>query len=266
MAARRILYQLVAPLSATVGPHEPRRRRDFLAAHAAPGVEVVVRDADGVRDGIQGDWDALVAGPVIVRGLRAAEAEGFDAVIVGCFSDPALDAAREAVSIPVVGPGASSIALALQCADRFSVLSPGEGGAARTRATLRAMGLADRLASVRGVGLTVPEMARAASQGGLDAALDRIAAVASACVEQDGAEALIFGCMSMAFLDPTPRITARVAVPVVNPVLAALRMAETLASLGLTHSRRRWPETPDRPLVRLDPGEADNVRQLEASR
>jgi allantoin racemase len=254
MAGRRVFYQLVAPLDVTVGPAEPRRRTAFLEEHALPGTAVTVRPAAPARDGIEGAWDAVVAGPAIVRGVLAAEAEGFDAAIVGCFSDPALDAAREAVSIPVVGPGAASVMLALQTADRFSVLSPGAGGGARTRAFLRGLGLESRLASVRGVGLSVPEMARAAAEGALDAAIAKIAAPARACVEEDGAEALIFGCMSMAFLDPTPAVAAAAGAPVINPVLAALRLAETLASLGLSHSRLRWPKAEDRPLVGSEPG------------
>lgn len=261
----RILYQLVAPLAVTVGPEEPGRRAAFLQACAAAGVDVEVRSASRARDGIEGSWDAVEAGPAIVRGVVEAEREGFNAAIVGCFSDPALDAAREAVSIPVIGPGQASVLLALQVADRFSILSPGSEGAGRTRAFLRAMGLEDRLASVRGVGLTVPEMARAARDGTLDAAIDRIAAPARACVEEDGAEALIFGCMSMAFLDPAPAIAARVAVPVINPVLAALKSAETLMALGLAQSRRRWPAAEDRPLVELAEDEPKPVRQMEAT-
>ncbi len=266
MAGRRIFYQLVAPLEATVGAAEPARREAFLTAHALPGTMAEVRSATRARDAIEGAWDAVEAGPAIVRGIVAAEREGFDAAIVGCFSDPALDAAREAVSIPVVGPGAASVLLALQVADRFSVLTPGQGGGARTRAFLRALGLESRLASVRGVGMTVAEMARAAQDGALDAAIERIAGQARDCVNSDGAEALIFGCMSMAFLDPTPAIAERVQAPVINPVLAALRAAETMASLGLSHSRRRWPAADDRPVVTLDPGGTMNTQQMEACR
>ena len=249
-----ILYQLVAPLAVTVGPAEPDRRRRFLADHAMPGTTVEVWSAARARDAIESDWDAVEAGPAIVRGVVRAAQQGFDAAIVGCFSDPALDAAREAVAIPVIGAGSASVLLALQVADRFSVLAPGSGGGARTRAFLRAMGLESRLASVRGVGMSVAEMARAAGDGSIDAAIGKVAGPARACVEEDGAEALVFGCMSMAFLDPTPAIAERVRVPVINPVLAALRAAETLASLGLAQSRRRWPEAEDRPIVRLDPG------------
>lgn len=263
MGARRILYQLVAPLAVTVGPDEPVRRAEFLNRHALLGTTVEVRSAACARDGIQGDWDAVEAGPAIISGIRAAEDEGFDAAIVGCFSDPALNAAREAVSIPVIGPGTASVLLAMQVADRFSVLAPGEGSGARTRAFLRSMGLESRLASVRSVGLTVPELARASRDGTLDAALERIAAPAAECVDHDGAEALIFGCMSMAFLDPTPKISDHVAVPVINPVLASLRMAENLSSLGLSHSRRRWPRAEDRPLVGLDPDVENPAQQME---
>lgn len=263
---RRIFYQLVAPMAVTVGPGEPERRRQFLATHAAPGVAVEVRSASRARDAIESSWDAVVAGPAIVSGIVQAERDGFDAAIVGCFSDPALDAVREAVAIPVVGPGAASVFLALQVADRFSILTPGPGGGGRTRAFLRALGLESRLASVRGVGMSVAEMARAAETGELGAAIGKVAEPARACVEQDGAEALIFGCMSMAFLDPTPAIAERVQVPVINPVLAALRAAETLDSLGLASSRRRWPKATDRPTVELDADGIDSTtdaKQME---
>lgn len=41
-----------------------------------------------------------------------AESEGYDAVVLYCFSDPAVDACREVVSIPVVGGGQASCLLA----------------------------------------------------------------------------------------------------------------------------------------------------------
>jgi allantoin racemase len=45
----------------------------------------------------------------------------------------------------------------------------------------------------------------------------------------------------MAFLDVDRELSKRLHVPVVNPVLAALKTAETLLDLGLTHSRASWP-------------------------
>ncbi|MEM8664178.1 MAG: hypothetical protein AAGF49_08670, partial [Pseudomonadota bacterium] len=73
MAGGRIFYQLVAPLGATVGPEEPRRREAFLNRHAAAGFSAAVRSAAEARGSIEGDWDATVAGPAIVDGILRAE-------------------------------------------------------------------------------------------------------------------------------------------------------------------------------------------------
>ena len=239
----RILYHLVAPLDVVVGPGEVERRRAFLARCADPRTRVEVRTPRLGRSAIEGAWDAALVAPHIVEGIRTAEAEGFDAAIVGCFSDPALDAVREAVDIPVVGPGAASIHLALQLGDQIGVVSPGPGDPGRTRAFLRAMGQDRHLASVRGMGASVTDLA-----SGYGDPLEPIARAARACLE-DGADVLILGCMSMAFHDPTPALVARLSVPVVNPVVTALKTAETLAAHGLTASRARWPKAAVRPLI-----------------
>lgn len=257
MAERRIHYQLVAPLAATIGPEEPERRQAFLNRHAAPGHSVRVASAAMARGSIEGDWDATIAGPSIVEGIRSAAAERYDAAIVGCFSDPSLGASREAVSIPVVGPGASSVLTALQVGERISVLTPGDSSGGRTRSFFRMLGLEDRLASARGVGLSVVEMAEAAKAGSIGAHIGNVAAAARRAVNEDGADVLILGCMSMAFLDPTEAIGAEVGVPVVNPVIAALKAAEAQLAMGLSHSPRRWPRADVRPVIELASAKAE---------
>ena len=44
--------------------------------------------------------------------VRAAEAEGMDAVIIDCMADPGLDPARELASIPIIGPAQAAMHLA----------------------------------------------------------------------------------------------------------------------------------------------------------
>lgn len=242
MAPKRILYHLVAPLDLTMGPQEIQRRQNFLSQFTEPGNRIVVRAPEAGRESIAGDWDAALVAPHVIDGLRTAQADGFDAGIIGCFSDPGHDAAREAVDMPVIGPGAAAVHLALQLGDLFAVIAPGEGAAGRTRAHMRALGVDDRLTAARGVGLSVEELARAD-----ESAFDQIAQTAQKCRE-DGADVLILGCMSMAFLDPTPQLVARLGIPVVNPVIAALKTAEMICRHQLTHSRSRWPAAADRPV------------------
>lgn len=244
MRETRILYHLVAPLDVVVGPDEIARRERFLNDRSQPNVKVSVTVPQRGGDSIESSRDAAIVAPYLLEGLERAEQSGFDAAIIGCFSDPALDAARESLSIPVIGPGIASVHLALQFGERISILTPNRGDPGRSRAFMRSMGLEHFLASVRGVGLSVPQLAAAD-----ETAFTKIVDAAAKCVNEDGADVLILGCMSMAFLDPTPELMRRIDLPVINPVLAALNTAEIASALGLRQSRARWPKTIAKPIL-----------------
>jgi len=64
---------------------------------------------------------------------------------------------------------------------------------------------------------------------------------AALCVRQDRADAFLFGCMTMSFLDLADEISAAVGAPAVNAGKAALKHAETLVSIGLSHSKKAFP-------------------------
>ncbi len=175
--------------------------------------------------------------PELIRLAPVAEQRGYAAIVIGCFSDPGLDALREMLTIPVVGPGAASLHLAAQLGTRISVLTPSGRGFGRVAARLRGLAIAELLASVRGIGLSVMDLAKQTP-----GAIDKAAEAARVAVEQDGADVLVLGCMSMAFLPGICEgLSGRVGVPVVNPVVAALKTAETLAAMKLSHSKAAWP-------------------------
>ena len=48
----------------------------------------------------------------MVKESIRAEKEGYDAIVIYCFSDVGIDAIRENVRIPVIGPGETSLAVA----------------------------------------------------------------------------------------------------------------------------------------------------------
>lgn len=235
---RRIVYQLVAPMEKTLGMAEVKRRQDYLQCHAAAGTEIEVRSVPSGYPAIESERDIVTVAAHLVNGMQKAEADGASAGIVGCFSDPALDAIRETVKMPVIGPGQSAIALALQLGYSYSILSPLDSGAKRARPRLRAQGLVERLASIRGVGVSVVDLAR-----GDNTAWDRIVDTGRRCID-DGADVLVMGCMSMAFMGVDRELADRLSLPVVNPVLAALKTTETMLDLDLSHSRTAWPSPP----------------------
>jgi allantoin racemase len=233
----RILYQLTSPMDRTIGPQEVERRRGVLQSYAGAGTEVAVEPTARGPAAIESAHDAALVVPELIRLAPLAEERGFDAVIVGCYSDPGLDALREMLRIPAIGPGAASLHVAAQLGTRVSLLTPAGRGFGRAAARMRALALGPLLASVRGIGLSVMDLARQAP-----GALDKAAEAARAAVEEDGADVLVLGCMSMAFLPGICEdLSERAGVPIVNPVVAALKTAEMVAGMGLAQSKAAYP-------------------------
>lgn len=152
---------------------------------------------------------------------------GYAAVIIGCFSDPGIDALRELTSAAVIGPGEAALLAAAQFGERFSVLSS-EPSPKGLRRRIRSMGLSDHFASERMVGASVAELRRSPQQ-----AREDILDSARACLS-DGADVLVLGCLSMCFVDGlVESLQTALGVPVINPVIAGIKSAEAALSYGV---------------------------------
>lgn len=225
--ATNILYQLTSPMHRTLGQGEIDRRREMLSDFVAAGTTVSVEPLEDGPPAVESLADIAVVGAELVRQVPRWRAGGYDAVVIGCFSDPGLSALRDLIDIPVVGPGASSVHVAAQFGDRFGVLSS-EPTPKGLHARFRAMGVGDLFVSERMVGCSVLDLSRRR-----DEVMGGIVDAAKACVA-DGADVLVMGCLGMGFL---PRLSGllqqEAGVPVVNPVIAALKTAEAAVALGL---------------------------------
>ena len=238
----RLLYQFATAKHKTeLGRAEVERRRVVLNDWASPDVEVDVAVPQQGPGSIESDYEAALAVPAMLESVAEAESQGYEAVIISCFGDPGIDAAREIATIPVIGSGESAMHLAAQLGSRFSIISPLDGGVGRPHETARKHGLGGRFASSRGMGMSVMDLAQ-----DRDRALDRIAQAGRLAVEEDGADILVLGCISMAFHDITGELQRRIGVPVINPVPASLAMADLCVRAGICHSKRAWPDPPKR--------------------
>ncbi|KRQ12712.1 aspartate/glutamate racemase family protein [Bradyrhizobium manausense] len=223
----RILYQLTSPMHRTLGVEEIERRRAYLSEAAASDVVIDVWPLADGPSAVESNADAARVVPELLLAVPKWIAESYDAVIIGCFSDPGVAAIRDLTDIPVIGPGGSAMHLAAQFGERFSVLSsdPTPKG---LLARLRSLGVADVFVSERMVGCSVLDLVRRP-----DEAFNGILAAARACVD-DGADILVMGCMGMGFTPQlTERLQDRVGVPVVNSVLAGLKIAEAAVGMNL---------------------------------
>lgn len=232
----KICYFVPGPLSrGPLGPEEPARREAFLNRHAFEGVDVRVRETTSGPASIESSVEEALAVPGILEAVPKLEAEGFDAIVIGCFGDPGLAPARELVDVPVVGPGQASALLAAQLGLRVGILTVVDEVVPAIRRQMRSLGLGPLIADVRAVDVPVLELRERA-----DEVLETLEAEGRAALAS-GADVLVLGCMTMGFLDVAGTLGGRIGVPVVNPVLAALKAAESLACLGLSSSRRAYP-------------------------
>lgn len=165
--------------------------------------------------------DEMLAAPGVVNAAIMAEAQGADAIVIDCMLDPGLEAAREAVSIPVIGAGEAG----LQAAAAFGVFSVVTVLQRQDRlfqALARRLGLSENMASVRGIGVPVLALTQ-----------DRTDAVARTIDQgrdaqrEDKAKAIVFGCTGMLGFAPAVASAlgwsdARVIDPLPNAILAAI--------------------------------------------
>ena len=186
---------------------------------------------------IDSQLDVALDAPEIVELALAAQAEGVDAVCLYCFSDPGFDACREALHIPVIGGAQSSVLLAAQLANSFSVLTTSARRASQKKVFVRALGAdPSRLASVRGVEIPPGTKMERAEMARI------LAAGVRECVERDGADAVILGCLSFATMGR--ELTALAGVPVIDPAAVMVTTAEAVIAQGLSHSKASWPYPP----------------------
>lgn len=206
--------------------------REQLLLVARPGVQVDVVNPIGVPPSIESALDEARCVPPMLDLVEAAAGRGYDAVVIACFSDPGLDAAREATDLPVVGIQDAAMHLAAQLGYRFSVLTTqGHRAPVRERAALLA-GLDRRLASSRPLDLAVLE-----TVVDRERVIERIVRVGRLAIDEDHAEVLILGCAGLG--DLAGRASALLGVPVIDPNAAALKLCETLVDLKLSQSRAR---------------------------
>lgn len=210
---------------------------------ASPGTGVRCESIPYGAASIESFYDEALCAPGVIKACERAEEEGFDGVFVTCMGDPGVAAAREKVSIPVVGPARVSMLFAADLAYRFSIVSTVRSFQVPARELAAGVGLEGRLASVRSVDIPVLELEQS---GGLGEALLRESLQA---IEQDGAHAVILGCTGM--MGVAGELAAGLRergyrVPVIYPVAVAVRYLETLVTLGLTQSKATYPVPPEK--------------------
>ena len=180
---------------------------------------------------IESAYDEAMCLPCLLPLVKKAEAEGYDAVILACFSDPGLEQAREIVNILVCGIQEIAVHVAAMMGAKFSILTLNAERVPSKQKDIYRYKLERGLASVRPIGLSVAQ-----SDEDPDLARARIKAVAKTCAEEDGAEVVVLGCAGMAGY--AEEVTRELGLVVIDPSSVALKVTEALVKTGIKPSKR----------------------------
>ena len=235
-----VRIELIVPIT-TVG----FREQSALDGLLGPDVEVTQSQITEGPASIECDLDEALAAPGVAAAAVEAERSGADAIVIDCMGDPGMDAARELVSIPVLGPCLTAMHTASMLAHRFSVVTVMDRLIPSFERKAAVYGLTT-MASCRSVEIPVLDL-----EGHREQSLQRLVEESRLAIEEDGAHAIVFGCTGM--LGWAQDLEDRLAeagcpgVPVLDPVPLALRTAAAVAGSGLTHSKRSHPQPPPKP-------------------
>lgn len=201
-------------------------------------VAVTVRNLSSGHDCIESRIDLLHNGYPVVEAARQIAKDGYDGIWLSDFDMCGVEAAREAIDIPIIGGFPTSAFTALALSERFSIITILESTLAMQRGQVPAYGLNASFASIRAINIPVDKL------GDRDLVVKLTLEQATLAVQQDGAQSILLGCTG--FVGVAAEVTARLQtavgmyVPVIDPNQAGFSFLVSLVRMGLRPSRASY--------------------------
>lgn len=203
---------------------------------AATGTEVMAVNPSVGAASIESHSEEAIGALGVMELVARGEADGIDAYVIACFGDTGLHQAREVARGPVVGMTEAALYAAAMLAWRFSIVTLPPRTRAHSARVLHETGLSHRC-TLRAVEVPVLDL-----EDEIAASYPIIAAEARRAIKEDGAEAIILGCAGLVeIVDP---LSGELGVPVIDGVLAGVKMAEGLVATRLRTSKRSTYDFP----------------------
>jgi len=175
---------------------------------------------------IEGHYDEVVAAAGVTEQVRKAQTWGPDGVIIACFGDPGLDAARELTDAPVLGIAEAAFHAASMLATGFSVITTMKRTCIIAQHLVHRYGFERHCRGIHGTDIPVLALEQCSGE-----TFETMIASAKEALYKDRSGAIVLGCAGMATVCEV--MQDRLGVPVIDGVAAAVKFSEGLAALGL---------------------------------
>lgn len=166
-----------------------------------------------------------------------AEEEGYDAVVMDTVSDSGLGALRSRLSIPVLGPGLVAYSVAVMLGKKFSIVTMWDKWHFFYEKNLAVYNLKGRLASIRAV--NIPPEVESLFEGKEEEMFQKLTDEAQRAIDEDGADCIMLGSTTMH--QAGRYMQEKLEAQVINPGPVAIKIAEAIVQLGLSHSKVAYP-------------------------
>ena len=207
----------------------------ILEEYTAPDTQLamVCPQSSGVE--LNSALDVVLAAPEIVQLAADGQNAGFDAVVLYCFSDPVIDACREALRIPVIGGAQASCLAALNVCRSFGVILADEARLPEKKLFLRTLGVSpERIGQIAAVNLN-----GISPWADRETTFKKLLACGQKMMRDTHTEAIVLGCLSfLGLAEPLSRVLG---IPVIDPAVAAVTTAESIVRQRLFTSKVSYP-------------------------
>ena len=169
-------------------------------------------------------YEAIIARPMLER-IKAAEKDGYDACVLGSYTDPFLETAKEICEHMVVtGPSEAGMNIAATLGDSFSVIAVDRKAVPEIREYVLKHGFGRFLASIRSLDIPVLDL-----QDDFDKTERRMEEEIEKAIKEDLAEVILAGCTAR--IRSFAALHEKYMVPIIDANIAPLKYAEFLCDI-----------------------------------
>lgn len=187
-------------------------------------------------ESIEGYYDEVFAVPAIIDIIKSSNGKNHG-VIIGCFDDTGIEAARCISQSPVIGICQAACQYASILAGSFSIITTLSRSVHALEQRILSYGFERQCQSVRASDIPV-----LALENCDDEAMKSLFQQIENALEQDHSEAIVLGCAGMVELQN--QLQNHFQVPVIEGVTAATSIMQGLARLPLSTSRKNSYSVP----------------------
>ena len=215
--------KIISPLEASEA--DLNRRQQRYSQQARADTRLIVENLSGGPAALNTAGDVLSSAAAIFQQGKGTLLDDFDAILIDCVFDPAVEELREATGLPTFGPTRVTLPLIPLVSPNFSIIARTTRQCELLADLVNGYGYASHLCSFRALDITYEEAKQ------IEIFDQVMSERLGQAILKDGAQAIMFGSTTMALSDSI-RASAH-GIPLFMPGMVALGVMEQLWFDGL---------------------------------